>query len=98
MEEMGFTVLTKAADESNLLITLLYPEDPNFDFDVMHDKLYQKGFTIYPGKVGILKTFRLAVLGAIDHNDISNFLDELENTLKEMDIRLEGLKQEETSQ
>ena len=92
MEEIGFKVLTDATEESNLLITIPYPEDAHFDFEVMHDKLYERGFTIYPGKVGILETFRLAVIGAIDHNDINDFLDELKKTLREMGVRLEGLK------
>lgn len=87
--EMGLRVLTEPAEEANLLITILYPEDPNFDFNRMHDKLYEKGYTIYPGKVGKLDSFRLAVMGAIDHNDISSFLRELRNTLKEMGVKLQ---------
>lgn len=91
--EMGFRILTNPAEESNLLITILYPEYPDFDFETLHDKLYKRGFTIYPGKVGNLKSFRLAVLGAVDHNDINNFLCELKNVLKEMRVR--GLKIED---
>ncbi len=87
--EMGFRILTNPAEESNLLITILYPEDPDFDFETVHDRLFEKGFTIYPGKVGKLKSFRLAVLGAVDHHDINNFLCELKNILKE--TRVKGL-------
>jgi aspartate aminotransferase-like enzyme len=91
IEGVGFEILTNPEDESNLLITILYPEDANFDFETMHDRLYRKGFTIYPGKVGKTDSFRLAVLGAIDHSDISDFLDELRKTLKEMGVSLRGL-------
>ena len=93
---MGFRVLTAPADEANLLITILYPEDPNFDFNMMHDKLYEKGYTIYPGKVGKLDSFRLAVMGAIDHSDISSFLGELRKTLQEMGVKLEQLRSDDS--
>ena len=89
--DMGLKVLLRPAQEANLLITILYPEDPNFDFTMMHDKLLAKGYTIYPGKVGKLDSFRLAVLGAIDHNDITNFLGELRSTLKGMGVGLAQL-------
>ena len=85
---MGLKVLTDPAEEANLLITIWHPEDPNFNFDTMRDKLSEKGYTIYPGKVGKLASFRLAVMGAIDHNDISSFLGELRNTLQEMGVEL----------
>ena len=53
-----------------------------YNFDAMHDYLYERGFTIYPGKVSIYNTFRVANIGAIDKNDISNFLAVLEEYLK----------------
>jgi len=88
IEDMGFEMLTKPEEESHILITILYPKDPNFDFDVLHDKLYEKGFTIYPGKIGKADTFRLANMGAIDHKDIEEFLIGFKNTLEEMRVKL----------
>jgi 2-aminoethylphosphonate aminotransferase len=82
VKELGFEILTKPEDESHILITLLYPQSQNFDFDKLHDKLFQKGFTIYPGKVGKKETFRLANMGAIDSQDINNFLKTLKEILK----------------
>jgi 2-aminoethylphosphonate-pyruvate transaminase len=42
----------------------------------MHDRLYARCFTIYPGKIPGPDTFRLANLGAIDRTDIEAFLEE----------------------
>jgi len=86
--EIGFKILTKPEEESRALITLINPDHPNFDFDTLHDKLYEKGFTIYPGKISKAQTFRLANMGAIDHTDIENFLTELKITLEEMKVTL----------
>ena len=34
-----------------------YPEDPNWDFEKIHDYCYERGFTIYPGKISTEDTF-----------------------------------------
>ena len=52
----------------------------------MHDLLYQKGFTIYPGKISDQKTFRLANMGAITVADIENFCRAMATVLQEMGI------------
>ena len=80
VEIIGLKVLTNHEEESKLLITVLYPE-PNFDFNKLHDRLYERGFTIYPGKVGKTDSFRLANMGNIDKEDISRFLSELKEAL-----------------
>ncbi len=49
-KELGVKSLLKQAENSHILTTVLEPEDPSYDFDKMHDLLYEKGFTIYPEK------------------------------------------------
>ena len=39
----------------------------------VHDYCYERGFTIYPGKISTTNTFRLCSLGAIDEEDIKDF-------------------------
>ena len=87
MEKLGFKKFLHGVEESQILTTFWEPENPNYSFEKMHDSLYDKGFTIYPGKI-TQKTFRLANMGAIDKKDIENFLNILEETLKEMGVRL----------
>ena len=87
-EELGFKRLLKDGEESHILTTFLDPDGPNYDFNKMHDLLYEKGFTIYPGKAGKKGTFRLANMGAIDQKDIENFLEALKETMDEMNLRL----------
>ncbi|GAI05544.1 unnamed protein product, partial [marine sediment metagenome] len=90
LKEMGFKFLLKEEEESHILTAILDPEDPNYDFDKMHDSLYEKGFTIYPGKIGKKGTFRLANMGAIDYKDIQRFLATLKDTLRRMEVNLSG--------
>ena len=39
----------------------------------VHDYCYERGYTIYPGKMQTSSTFRLCALGAIDEADIRGF-------------------------
>lgn len=73
LEAQGFTCLTPASMASHLLMTVRYP-DNDFDFEALHDTLFAQGFTIYPKKLAIPQTFRLACLGEITEDDIIAFL------------------------
>jgi len=86
MEKLGFKKIFNNLKESGLLTTFFEPEYKNYSFDKMHDLLYQKGFTIYPGKIKE-KTFRLGNIGAINSTDIRNFLNAMEEVLKEMNAK-----------
>ncbi|MFW6040698.1 MAG: 2-aminoethylphosphonate aminotransferase [Thermoplasmatota archaeon] len=89
LKERGFELfLDEDVEESHILATVVEPSHPNFDFEELHDRLYERGFTIYPGKVKDGKTFRIAVMGAIDHNDIKNFLKAMDEVLNEMEINI----------
>lgn len=59
--------------QSGLVVSVLYPDMPNWDFEKVHDYCYEHGFTIYPGKISTTNTFRLCALGAIDEGDIRDF-------------------------
>lgn len=87
LKERGFSFfLDDNIEQSNILITINEPNDPNFNFEIFHDKLYKRGFTIYPGKLSDEKTFRVAVMGAINHTDIKKFLLAVDEVIKEMDL------------
>ena len=72
-EELGLKELLKREDQSGLVSCVRYPDDENFNFDKIHDYCFERGFTIYPGKIEKKGTFRLCSLGAIDAEDIQNF-------------------------
>ena len=71
--EMGLHEALDMNVQSGLVSSVCYPDDPNWDFDKVHDYCYERGFTIYPGKIENKDTFRLCALGAIDEQDIKDF-------------------------
>lgn len=92
LKELGFKFfMGPDVEESNILTTIYYLDHPNFDFNILHDKLYERGFTIYPGKITDKDTFRIAVMGAINSQDIRNFLI----VLKEVLINMKNLKEKD---
>jgi len=82
LRNLGLDILVKEEDSSKLMTTIFEPNITNFSFDHMHDYFYQKGITIYPGKVSDLNTFRIANIGQLDVADIDTFLLELTNYLE----------------
>ena len=88
LEELGFKTIIPREIESGLVVSVLYPEDPKWDFEKIHDYCYQSGFTIYPGKISTTNTFRLCSLGTIDVQDIQNFFIVMKDALEFYDIKL----------
>lgn len=71
--DLGLQCVIKREWQSGLVVSVLYPDDPNFCFEKVHDYCYERGFTIYPGKISTTNTFRLCALGAIEVEDIESF-------------------------
>jgi len=80
-------VIDKAI-QGHLVVTIEAPADERFDFFKLHDYCYERGFTIYPGKMFGLETFRLCDLGLITAKDIEDFFVAAEAAFREMDISL----------
>ena len=81
LSDLGFKELIDINEQSGLVASAIYPTDSNWDFEKVHDYCYDRGFTIYPGKVTDTDTFRLCSLGAIDEDDIVEFMKTLRDAL-----------------
>lgn len=88
LRELGFRTALPENLQIGLVIPVKYPDDPNWDFKTVHDFCYEKGFTIYPGKIASTDTFRLCALGAIDVPDIQAFFPVLKQALLENNIQV----------
>lgn len=88
LDELGFKTIIPREIESGLVVSVLYPTDSNWSFEKVHDYCYERGFTIYPGKISNTNTFRLCSLGAIDENDIKDFFVVMKGALEKFNINL----------
>lgn len=82
LAELGFKNVIKRELQTGLVVSAIYPDDPNWNFEKVHDYCYERGFTIYPGKISTTNTFRLCALGAIDEKDIQNFFKVFKKALE----------------
>ena len=82
LDELGFRQVIKPEWRAGLVSSAIYPDDPNWSFEKVHDYCYERGFTIYPGKISTTNTFRLCALGAIDEQDIKDFFIVFKEALK----------------
>ena len=86
LEELGFKNVIKREWQAGLVVSAIYPDDKNWDFEKVHDYCYEKGFTIYPGKISTTNTFRLCALGAIEEKDIKDFFVVFKEALEKYNI------------
>ncbi len=88
IDRLGFREALSRDAQSGLVAAILYPEDPNWDFEKIHDYCYERGFTIYPGKMQNQGTFRLCALGAIDAPDIEEFWKVFEDAMRSTGVQI----------
>lgn len=88
LDKLGFRDLIRREWQAGLVVSVLYPDDANWDFEKIHDYCYERGFTIYPGKVARTDTFRLCALGAIDEQDIRDFFAVLREALQKYGVAI----------
>ena len=88
LDELGFRQVIKPDWRAGLVSSAIYPDDPNFSFEKVHDYCYDRGFTIYPGKISTTNTFRLCALGAIDEPDIEAFFKVFREALETTGVKV----------
>ncbi len=88
LEGLGLASVIDRDIQSRLVVTVKAPDDERFDFFKLHDYCFERGFTIYPGKMFGLKTFRLCNLGLITEKDIDDFFVVAREAFEEMGFSL----------
>jgi 2-aminoethylphosphonate-pyruvate transaminase len=82
VKKLGFQFLLEDEYQSGILLAVKEPKNEEYDFMQMHDYMYERGVTIYPGKGAKEKTFRLSVLGNLYPKDIMDAMGILGDYLK----------------
>ncbi len=86
MRAMGFVEYLKPEDQSCIITSFRYPEHPNFKFDDFYRRLNEKGYVIYPGKVGDADCFRIGTIGRIYPSDLEDLTAAIGRVMTEMGI------------
>ena len=73
LDDMGLKMLVDRKYQSHFITAILIPETPKYNFNELHDYAKSFGFTIYPGKLGNIDTFRIANMGDIKPEEMIHF-------------------------
>ena len=87
MREMGFRPFLPPAIQAPIIVTFHAPADPKYAFKPFYDRVRDKGFVLYPGKLTQVETFRVGCIGAIGPAEMRHAVNAVRDTLAEMGIR-----------
>ena len=87
MRAMGFAEYVPEEVQGHIITSFLYPAD-DFDFDDFYDRLNNKGFVIYPGKVTKADCFRIGHIGHLFPEDTDALLAAIRKVVSEMNLSL----------
>jgi 2-aminoethylphosphonate-pyruvate transaminase len=90
MAEMGFRVFLEPGIQAPIIVTFHAPADPRYAFKEFYDRVRDKGFILYPGKLTQVETFRVGCIGAIGPAEMRQAVNAVRDTLAEMGIRQVG--------
>lgn len=88
MADLGFKQYLNADIQGHIITSFLYPADPGFNFERFYQKLNDRGFIIYPGKLSKADAFRIGNIGQIFPEDVKNLIAAIREVLEEEKINV----------
>jgi 2-aminoethylphosphonate-pyruvate transaminase len=86
MRAMGFRTFLPDALQAPIIVTFHSPPDPKYDFAEFYRRVRDRGFTLYPGKLTAVDTFRVGCIGAIGAGSLRQAVAVVADTLREMGV------------
>jgi 2-aminoethylphosphonate-pyruvate transaminase len=90
LRALGFETLLPDRLQAPIIVTVHTPADPRFDFERFYDRLREKGYVIYPGKLTVADTFRIGCIGALGEAEMRGALAAIRATLDEFGVQQRG--------
>src|SRR5262252_7884607 len=87
MSELGFRTFLGPEIQAPIIVTFHAPADPRYTFKEFYERVRDKGFILYPGKLTQVETFRVGCIGAIGPEEMRQAVHAIRDSLREMGIR-----------
>jgi 2-aminoethylphosphonate-pyruvate transaminase len=87
MRELGFRPFLEPAIQAPIIVTFHAPPDTRYTFREFYDRVRDKGFILYPGKLTQVETFRVGCIGAIGPDEMRHAVNAIRDTMADMGIR-----------
>ena len=86
MMALGFKPLLPTELQAPIIHTFHMPQDAKFVFQTFYDKLKDRGYVIYPGKLTVADSFRIGCIGRINPEQMRGFLATVAEILVDMQV------------
>ena len=86
LDDIGLKMLVDRKYQSHFITAILIPDTPKYSFNALHDYAKSFNFTIYPGKLGNIDTFRIANMGDIRPKEMERFTKVLRDYMKSINV------------
>ena len=87
MRDLGFETLLPDHLQAPIIVTFRMPADENFVFQSFYDKLKDRGYVIYPGKLTVADSFRIGCIGRLYPDHMRGAVAAVREILEEMGVR-----------
>jgi 2-aminoethylphosphonate-pyruvate transaminase len=81
MRGLGFSTLLPDSCQSPIITSFYSPESDRYDFVTFYNKMKNKGFVIYPGKVSKSSAFRIGNIGHVFPDDMRRLISAIEASM-----------------
>jgi 2-aminoethylphosphonate-pyruvate transaminase len=86
MRALGLKTFLPDALQAPIIVTFHSPPDPAYDFKKFYDRVRDRGFILYPGKLTTVDTFRVGCIGAIGPGTLKQAVAAVSDVLREMGV------------
>jgi 2-aminoethylphosphonate-pyruvate transaminase len=86
MRALGFETLLPDHLQAPIIVTFRMPADSRFQFESFYDRLREKGYVIYPGKLTVADSFRIGCIGRLYPQHMEGALLAVREVLDEMRV------------
>ncbi|MCX8146506.1 MAG: 2-aminoethylphosphonate--pyruvate transaminase, partial [Azovibrio sp.] len=84
LRQLGLRTFLDDSVQAPIIVTFHAPADPAYDFKSFYQRVREKGFILYPGKLTQGETFRVGCIGAIDVTAIRQAVSAIKMSFSEM--------------
>ncbi|HEY7041657.1 MAG TPA: 2-aminoethylphosphonate--pyruvate transaminase [Methylomirabilota bacterium] len=86
LRSLGFETLLPDHLQAPIIVTVRMPADPKFHFETFYERLGQRGYLIYPGKLTVADSFRIGCIGALGEAEMRGVLQAITEVIAELGV------------
>jgi len=90
MRSLGLRAFLADEIQAPIIVTFHAPAHPAYDFKAFYERVRERGFILYPGKLTQVETFRIGCIGALETHDVEKVVAAVGDSLRELGITLDA--------